>query len=1224
MRALVVSKPTRSTKMIPNAISIISISWLVGLTSAVGPTSLQAHDPICDIRFAVSQPKNCRPLRYFYNKETGLCGSTCSTNAPFSTRGECEMSCRSVVVCFIRMRPQPCDGSFSVKVFRFNAHTGKCYARKGCTYRGNNFPTLKECMSTCSAGAGSTDESDDDEGGSTHLQQQRHVHLPLYKLVVRIQRNGTQPVAPELANTGGAPSIPQRLTGQQQMTGATATSPSESPPLHSDTALESGIAQRDGRCTANVSKATPSCNSPMYYFDQNTRLCRRTCSEQAPFQSKSECDGICRSVLVCFDKQRPHPCKTHSNNVVYYFDVQKGKCFARTGCTYTGNNFPTIQECKRTCGAYAGFKGQTEVNKDIALFPNNGRPFQPLNQGVPSHETPPHITHEETTHSQGYFAPPNNRPGSAIPEDGTALPPNTPHGGAPASPALGFDMPAIIGPATRPGGSKPDTSDAAIASAIPQQDHRCSVAVPKETDMSCKAQMYYFDSRTRLCNPTCSEMAPFVSRTGCIRNCRSVLVCFVKRLPNICGGNRKITVYYYNPRKGRCFVGKGCTYQGNNFPTLGECQRTCGAFTGLEEPSEEENGNGNTDSTSEPPLEQPEEPVTEQMPSTTPLPTVTEQMPSTTPVPTVTELVPSTPPVPTIPPMPEPPRPGIVSWVPQNEPVRVLPPTSTSTRTTPPTTQPFETGIMPAVPHHDSRCIIFFPGSPNDYCKARRFYFDSRRRLCMPTCSKWAPFESRSECNGLCRSVLVCFIERRNTLCKSRRSVTVFYYDFHKGRCVNGKACEYRGNNFPTAEECERTCSPITGAHEPALESGIHVITRPSQLSNAVYPMQHNPNTLVVPPPLPPLPMRHANKPIPPPTRPEAEHVYPDHSAVRMDSPLNVSSGTTARQPVTMQQIYPAVAQKQSSTVKASPISHVATQQNLSGLVVPTEHPQPQIAVASPLKHEVGQPNVIVAPGSAIKNVTLQKSITSAVTPVKQENLRPPVLSSFKQHVSNQHLSTPMLPLKKQPVIDQKLRVPAPQPLRKHVAQQQENTALVAPVTQEANMKQVKTLAVPQTQQAAKHKLNSQVVLLTEQPSSQQVPNNPTLLPAQQVVTRHNLDAHTVSHIQQPKVQEQTEAHKLSVVPQIVTQQVLTTSTATQIGHQSKLPPLPTGAISQIQAQTPQQQLSPAMGSPTPQLVNQQHLASPVGPPLQHWSAPQQVSSQMFPLFPRPLPFGFR
>ncbi|XP_065295444.2 uncharacterized protein [Dermacentor albipictus] len=1135
--------------MIPNVLSVISLSWLVGLASPVEPTSLKAHDPMCDIQSPVSQTKSCRPLRYFYNKETGLCGRTCSSNAPFSTRMECDMSCRSVVVCFIRMRPQPCDGSFSVKVFRFNAHKGKCYSRKGCTYRGNNFPTMEECMSTCSA-------------------------------------------------------------GQQQMTGATATSPAESPPLHSDTAVESGIAQHDGRCTANISKSTPSCNSPMYYFDQTTRLCRRTCSEQAPFQSKSECDGICRSVLVCFDKQRPHPCKTNSNNVVYYFDAHKGKCFARTGCTYTGNNFPTIQECKRTCGAYAGFKGQTEVNKDIALVPNNGRPSQPLDQGVPSQETPCNVTREQATHSEGYFVSPNNRPAFAIPEDGTALPPNTSHGEVPASPALGIDVPPIISPATPPGGSKPDSSDAAIASTIPQQDHRCSVTVTKETDTSCKAHMYYFDSRTRLCKPTCSEMAPFVSRTGCIRNCRSVLVCFVKRLPNICGRNRKITVYYYNPRKGRCFVGKGCTYQGNNFPTLGECQRTCGAFTGLEEPSEAENISGNRDSTSEPPLEQPDEPVTEQMPSTTPVPPVTEQVPSTTPVPT-------------IPPMPEPPRPGIVSWVPQNEPVRVPPPTSTSTRMTPPT-QPFETGIMPAVPHHDSRCIIFFPGSPNDYCKARRFYFDMRRRLCMPTCSKWAPFESRSECNVLCRSVFVCFIERRNALCKTRRSVTVFYYDFHKGKCVNGKACEYRGNNFPTAEECERTCSPITGEHEQALDSGPHIIASPSMLSNPVYPMQYQPNTIAVPPPLPPLPVRHANKPISPLLRPEAEHVYPEDSAVRILSPLNFSSGTPVQQSVTTQQMYPAIVQKQSSTLKASPIDQVPTQQKFNGVVVPTKHPQPQIAVASPLNHEVGQPHVIVAPVSATKNATLLKSITSAIRSVKQEHLSSPVLSSFQQQVSHQHLSTPMLPLKKQAVTDQKMRVPAPLPLRKHISQQQENTAVLAPITQEATLKQVKTLAVPQTQQVAQHKLNSQVVLLTERPSSQQVPNNLISLPAQQIVTRHNLDAQTVSHIEQTKVQEQTEAHKLSVVPQTVTQQVLTTSTATQIGHQSKLLPIPTRAVSQIQAQTTQQQLSTAMGSPTPQLVTQQHLASPVGPPLQHWTAPQQVSSQMFPLFPRPWPFGFR
>ncbi|XP_049511650.1 papilin-like isoform X2 [Dermacentor silvarum] len=673
----------------------------------------------------------------------------------------------------------------------------------------------------------------------------------------KYRQSVTQPIVPELPNIGGAPSIRKRITDQEQTRVVAATSPAENPPLPSDTAGESGISQRDERCTVNVSKSSPSCKSSMYHFDQNTRLCRRTCSDQAPFQSKSECDGVCRSVLVCFDKKRPQPCETYSSKIVYYFDAQKGKCFARTSCTHTGNNFPTIQECKLTCGAYIG---QTGVDQEIALAPSNERPSQQLSEGAPSQETPPSIGSEGTTPAEGNVVSPNGRPAFTIPAVGTPLPPNRPHaGGTPAISEPAMPMPPTTGaaPAT-PEESKPDTSDAGIIPAIPTQDHRCSVIVSKVTDMSCKSQMYYFDSRTRLCNPTCSEMAPFHSRVACIGICRSVLVCFVKRLPNICGGNRNITVYYYNPRKGRCFVEKGCTYKGNNFPTLGECQRTCGAFTGLEEPSEEESSNGNRESTNELPLEQPEESVREQVPSTTPVPTI------------------------------------------------------------PPAAAPSGTGIVSSAPQNDSRCIIFFPGSENEYCKGRRYYFDSRRRLCMPSCSKWAPFQSSSECNGLCRSVLVCFIERRNALCKTRRTIPVFYYDFHKGKCVNGKGCDYRGNSFPTSEECERTCTPITGAHEPALDSGIHVITSPSQPSSQVHHMQYHPNTPVVPPALPHISVHHVNRPIPPPLVREAEHINLDRRAVPKPPPFNISLVTPVQQPVTQHQIQPAIAQKHSSTVKAS------------------------------------------------------------------------------------------------------------------------------------------------------------------------------------------------------------------------------------------------------------------------------------------------------------------
>ncbi|KAH6924348.1 hypothetical protein HPB50_016127 [Hyalomma asiaticum] len=55
---------------------------------------------------------------------------------------------------------------------------------------------------------------------------------------------------------------------------------------------------------------------------------------------------------------------------------------------------------------------------------------------------------------------------------------------------------------------------------------------------------------------------------------KRLAVCNARRHPSKCpfGG---YPVYYYDPKKNSCERTTDCTYVGNNFPTLNDCQATC-------------------------------------------------------------------------------------------------------------------------------------------------------------------------------------------------------------------------------------------------------------------------------------------------------------------------------------------------------------------------------------------------------------------------------------------------------------------------------------------------------------------------------------------------------------------------------------------------------------------------------------------------------------------------
>uniref|UniRef100_A0A023FXH6 Putative monolaris n=1 Tax=Amblyomma parvum TaxID=251391 RepID=A0A023FXH6_AMBPA len=105
----------------------------------------------------------------------------------------------------------------------------------------------------------------------------------------------------------------------------------------------------DPRCQSSRPPIqNPGCPKSFVYL-RDRKKCAWTCG-RGPFVSRDECDGVCRTPVVCNWHHAFETCTRHFP--VFYFEKRTGRCALDTGgCRYTGNNFPTREECQRTCKA---------------------------------------------------------------------------------------------------------------------------------------------------------------------------------------------------------------------------------------------------------------------------------------------------------------------------------------------------------------------------------------------------------------------------------------------------------------------------------------------------------------------------------------------------------------------------------------------------------------------------------------------------------------------------------------------------------------------------------------------------------------------------------------------------------------------------------------------------------------------------------------------------------
>uniref|UniRef100_A0A224YBS6 Pancreatic trypsin inhibitor n=1 Tax=Rhipicephalus zambeziensis TaxID=60191 RepID=A0A224YBS6_9ACAR len=108
---------------------------------------------------------------------------------------------------------------------------------------------------------------------------------------------------------------------------------------------------------------------------------------------------------------------------------------------------------------------------------------------------------------------------------------------------------------------------------------------------------------------------------------------------------------------------------------------------------------------------------------------------------------------------------------------------------------------------YDSRCFFHIPISNIPDCKFPRWFFDRRDGKCKKSCNftSSAPFRTKRSCDWTCRSEAVCTGERGILFCSRGRHL-VYYFDGIREDCLSDRSCVYRGNNFPSRNECETRC----------------------------------------------------------------------------------------------------------------------------------------------------------------------------------------------------------------------------------------------------------------------------------------------------------------------------------------------------------------------------------------------------------------------------------
>lgn len=279
---------------------------------------------------------------------------------------------------------------------------------------------------------------------------------------------------------------------------------------------------------------------------------------------------------------------------------------------------------------------------------------------------------------------------------------------------------------------------------------KAEVACANSTGQS----QWYFDQHTSRCKKSVKCVTggnAFISRSECVSKCRAVDVCDAPRPAEICDSGQR-TVWYYDKDKGDCIKDVNCHNRGNNFPSLKECRRVCTRRVA--------------------PVLKPSK-VCYTFPPTHGCGRLAER------------------------------------WVynldsKKCERMFVCPKSGNSfiRRSNCEYSCPTEAYCSYPKPSLDPACANHPPAK-------HTWYYNPETRECLlgAAChlARGNAFPTRERCSRICRSRDVCFEPPNPPLCPGKEK-TVYIYDAVKRKCEKSRGCHFRGNNFPTAEECSKTC----------------------------------------------------------------------------------------------------------------------------------------------------------------------------------------------------------------------------------------------------------------------------------------------------------------------------------------------------------------------------------------------------------------------------------
>jgi hypothetical protein len=224
-----------------------------------------------------------------------------------------------VLTCEVPLDPGPCDGRFAR--FGFDPARGACVAFEwsGCGGNENRFATKEDCEAACRPNA--CEQAIDP--GPCQAAIPRWAFDAHQGACVQFTWGGCE----SNANNFETQAACERACGGEVEVCALPADP--------------------GPCDAAIER---------WYSDPDTGHCRRFvyggCGGNANnFATLAECEGACLDVPRCRQPADPGPCKAAVPR--WYHDATTGRCerFVWGGCAGNDNNFRTLAECERSCGA---------------------------------------------------------------------------------------------------------------------------------------------------------------------------------------------------------------------------------------------------------------------------------------------------------------------------------------------------------------------------------------------------------------------------------------------------------------------------------------------------------------------------------------------------------------------------------------------------------------------------------------------------------------------------------------------------------------------------------------------------------------------------------------------------------------------------------------------------------------------------------------------------------